>query len=160
AARTKIFAVGVGSAVTGADSVARLQGISGPDRFPATAFGTADYMLVTNFGDLEDELAKLAGAICGSSASAAKPLDPDGDGAFDDDPTGWRFEGSLTGATTWVLPSAGDASTPKSIVVDSSGVAGFQWRLPNETATATFSFTEDVQQGFRVVDVNCSGAGS
>jgi hypothetical protein len=156
---TKIFAVGVGSALNNADSRDRIIGISGSDAYPATEFGKADYTLVTKFDDLKAALAGIAKKLCESSVAVTKRVDSNGDGQFDDDPTGWRFDATLTGAKDWKLPSADPASVGKSVTVGPNGVATFQWTL-TEGASATFKFTEQPKDKFRFIDLTCAGSGT
>ena len=142
---TKIFAVGVGAALNN-----RLpephQGHLGQRRVSGDSFATADFTLVTQFSALKDALAKIAKKLCESSVAVTKKVDSDGDGQFDDEPTGWRFDATLTGAQSWKLPSTGPASTGKSVTVESNGVATFQWTLA-EGASATFTFSEERAAG-------------
>ena len=68
-AGSHILMVGVGAAiaVTGGEaSRERLRAVSGPDLFPGAAFGSADYMLVTNFSDLAKALEDIAAELCRS----------------------------------------------------------------------------------------------
>ena len=156
---TKIFAVGVGSALSSTDSRNRIKGISGPDEYPATDFQHADFTLVTQFSALKDALAQIAKKLCESSVAVTKKVDSDGDGRFDDDPTGWQFDATLTGAKDWKLPSAGPASAGKFVKVGSNGVATFQWTLA-EGAAATFQFTEQSKPNFRLIATACTGSGT
>src|SRR5262249_4460229 len=89
---SKMFVMGVGAAVTGAASAARLTAISGFDRYPQADFGTADYTLISNFADLIDALKKVATEMCQSSVTVTKLVDQvDGHGY--QPAGGWTFTG-------------------------------------------------------------------
>ena len=90
-----IFAIGVGAAVTKPTSAARLTAVSGPNQYPATAFESADYTLVTNFADLADQLRQIATALCSSSVTVTKQVD-EADGNGYRVASGWSFTTSLT----------------------------------------------------------------
>ena len=115
-AGSHILMVGVGAALTGEESRDRLRAVSGPDQFPAAAFGSADYMLVTNFSDLAKALEDIAAELCRSSVSVTKRVDSDSDGVFDNDAFGWKFRGNLVlsaGSYAWINPP-GDAASARS----------------------------------------------
>ena len=69
---THVFALGVGAAVTKPDSADRLTAISGPDEYPGTPFGEADYTLVQNFDDLAKSLRQIAIELCEASVTVTK----------------------------------------------------------------------------------------
>ena len=103
---THVFALGVGAAVTKADSADRLTAISGPDEYPGTPFGEADYTLVQNFDDLAKSLRQIAIELCEASVTVTKYVD-EGDGQYEPDP-GWTFTADVTmseGDYRWLQPA-------------------------------------------------------
>jgi uncharacterized repeat protein (TIGR01451 family) len=87
-----------------------------------------------------------------------KKVDSNGDGQFTDDPSDWTFSGTLTTSAshTWVQPAGatGDTAVDKT---DNEGFVNFKWNAGQ--ASASFSFHENVKDGFRMVSVGCDPSG-
>ncbi|HWK25246.1 MAG TPA: VWA domain-containing protein [Solirubrobacter sp.] len=152
-----VFALGVGSAVTGPESAARLTAISGFDEYPSRPFGTADYTLVKDFSSLQAALRVMVTELCQSSVTVTKLVD-EGDGVFRPD-AGWRFTASLAvsaGDYEWLQPAPPPAHGPTSEVTDDSGVARFQWSTTSSAARSTLTLAEDVAPGYAFVDAQCT----
>ena len=168
-AGSHILMIGVGAALAagGEASRNRLRAVSGPDEFPATALGSADYMLVTNFTALAAALKDVAAALCKSSVSVTKRVDSDSDGKFDNDASDWQLSGTVAmsaGVYKWISPPPPPATGPRTITTTLTGVASFQWNPSNANATATFTLLneealdEEIRDDYRLVDVTCTKA--
>jgi uncharacterized repeat protein (TIGR01451 family) len=155
---TKIFGVGVGSALNNSSSQDRLKKISGPNVATGDDVSNADVIFVQDFGALAAKLTSIAKAMCGSSVTITKKVDSDGDGQFDDDPSGWTITGTLSAPShTWVQPdnATGDQAVEQT---NADGYATFKWNAGQ--ATASFSFQETLKDDFRMVGVGCSPSGN
>ena len=157
-----IFAIGVGAAVTTPSSAARLTAISGPHQYPDTAFGSADYTLVTDFADLEASLRQIATELCQASVTLTKQVDEaDGNGYRPEG--GWTFTTSVDmseGSYTWVLPTPPPSTGPTTATTNADGVATFQWNPSNADATSTATFNEALKPDYEFVDAVCTKSGS
>ncbi len=154
---THVFALGVGAAVTKADSADRLTAISGPDEYPGTPFGEADYTLVQNFDDLAKSLRQIAIELCEASVTVTKYVD-EGDGQYEPDP-GWTFTADVTmsaGDYRWLQPAPPPETGETSAVTNDDGVAVFQWKPSDATASSTVDLSEELQAGYQFVDATCS----
>jgi hypothetical protein len=152
-----VFAIGVGTAVTKPASARRLTAISGFDSYPGTAFEAADYTLVQNFDDLAAALRKIAVALCEASVTITKLVD-EGDGVFRPDP-GWEFSASVSmkaGTYTWVQPAPPPEQGERTQTTDEDGIATFQWKPTDSTATSTVTISETVTAGYAFVDATCA----
>ena len=89
----KIFGVGVGSALNNSDSQNRLKKITGTKVATGDSVADADVIFVQDFGALAAKLASIAREMCRSSVTITKKVDADGDGQFDDDPSGGASRG-------------------------------------------------------------------
>ena len=151
-----VFAVGVGAAVTRPTSARRLTAISGFDQFPGVDFSKADYTLVENFDNLEAALRAIATELCQASVTVTKVVD-EGDGKYRPDP-GWKFTATVStdpGDFTWVQPSTGTGSS-RSVYTGDDGVATFQWKPQDPSATSTVKLDEVVKPGYQFVDATCT----
>jgi uncharacterized repeat protein (TIGR01451 family) len=151
-----VFAIGVGAAVTKPASASRLTAISGFDSFPDTAFGAADYTLVQDFDDLAAALRQIAVALCEASVTITKLVD-EGDGVFRPDP-GWEFSASVSmsaGRYAWVQPAPPPGTGERTQLSNEDGVATFQWKPTDATATSTATVSETLQPGYAFVDATC-----
>ena len=154
---THVFALGVGAAVTKADSADRLTAISGPDEYPGTPFGEADYTLVQNFDDLAKSLRQIAIELCEASVTVTKYVD-EGDGQYEPDP-GWTFTADVTmsaGDYRWLQPAPPPETGETSAVTNDDGVAVFQWKPSDATASSTVDLSEELQAGYQFVDATCN----
>jgi uncharacterized repeat protein (TIGR01451 family) len=150
-----ILALGVGAAVTQEASARRLTAISGFEQAPPADFSTADFTLVRNFDLLAAALRRIAVELCQSSVTVTKLVD-EGDGIYRPDP-GWSFTTTVstsTGDFTWLLPTPGTGDS-RTAVTDTDGVASFQWKPSNATATSTVTVEEQLKPGFDFVDIAC-----
>ena len=153
-----VIAMGVGAAVTDAKSARRLTAISGFDKYPTpqSDLGKADYTLVENFGDLAKALREFAVALCKSSVSVTKLVD-EGDGIFRPDPD-WEITATVTpssGSYTWVQPAPPPETGRVTVVTGNAGVAAFQWKPSDPTATSKVSIQEEVRPGYEPVGWEC-----
>ncbi len=152
-----VFAIGVGAAVTKPSSARRLTAISGFDQFPGTSFSEADYTLVKDFADLAAALRKIATELCEASVTVTKVVD-EGDGTYKPDP-GWKFTATVStnrGDYRWVQPAPPPDTGPRSEYTDDDGVAKFQWKPSDSTATSTVTLDEAVKPGYEFVDATCT----
>ena len=150
-----VLALGVGAAVTQEASAQRLTAISGFDQAPPADFSAADYTLVRNFDLLAAALRRIAVELCRSSVTVTKLVD-EGDGVYRPDP-GWSFTTTVstsTGGFTWLLPTPGTGDS-RTAVTDTDGVASFQWKPSDATATSTVTVEEQLKPGFDFVDIAC-----
>ena len=159
--KSHVFALGVGAAVTQPASERRLTAISGFDKYPApqSDFSQADYTLVQNFNDLAAALRKIATELCSGSVTITKLVDEKGDGRVYAPTGGWTFNADLavsTGSYTWVQPPPPPDRGPRSQTTGDDGVATFQWKPTNSTATSTVTLGEVTQPGYRFVDAACA----
>jgi uncharacterized repeat protein (TIGR01451 family) len=152
-----VFAVGVGAAVTKPTSARRLTAISGFDQLPPTSFSDADYTLVENFDDLAAALRKVATELCQASVTVTKVVD-EGDGKYKPDP-GWKFTAKVStdpGGYKWLQPAPPPDTGPRSEYTDDDGVAKFQWKPEDSTATSTVTLDEDLKPGYEFVSATCT----
>jgi uncharacterized repeat protein (TIGR01451 family) len=151
-----VFAMGVGEAVTKETSARRLTAISGFDQFPATPLEQADYTLVSDFDDLAKALRQIATELCQASITVTKLVD-EGDGTYRPD-SGWTFTATVStdrGSYKWVQPAPPPNTGPRSRTTNVDGIATFQWKPEDSTATSTVSLDEDLQPGYQFVDAVC-----
>jgi uncharacterized repeat protein (TIGR01451 family) len=150
-----VLALGVGAAVTQEASERRLTAISGFDQAPPADFSMADYTLVRNFDLLAAALRRIAVELCQSSVTVTKYVD-EGDRVYRPDP-GWSFTTTVstsTGGFTWLLPTPGTGDS-RTAVTDTDGVASFQWKPSDATATSAVTVEEQLKPGFDFVDIAC-----
>jgi uncharacterized repeat protein (TIGR01451 family) len=152
---SRVFALGVGAAVTTPTSARRLTAISGFDRYPATPFKNADYTLVREFDQLAQALREIVAELCGAGISVTKYVDQ-GDGNYVAD-NGWDFTAtvSVQGGFSWIRPAdaTGESATA---TTDDGGIARFLWRPTNVEATSTVEVVDErTDPGYTYVSSNC-----
>ena len=157
AQKSHVFALGVGQAVTKPTSARRLTAISGFDQYPETGFDKADYTLVEDFDDLAKALRAIALELCQASVTVTKMVD-EGDGVFRPDPE-WEFTATVStspGSYAWLQPAPPPETGARSKTTNKDGVATFQWKPQNATATSTVTLQEKPKAGYAFVDANCT----
>jgi uncharacterized repeat protein (TIGR01451 family) len=152
---SRVFAIGVGSAVDDAASESRLTAVSGPNEFnPGDDFTRSDYTTVS-FDELEDSLTGIVARLCGSSLTITKYERAANADAWLEAP-GWRFIAGLrTTGHIWLTPSAAGTGRTASLVTNNDGVAGFQWRLTEGGESRIRVIRERSKPGFRFVLARC-----
>ena len=124
---------------------------------PQTDLGKADYTLIQDFDDLAAALRTFAVALCKASVSVTKLVD-EGDGIYRPDP-GWNVTATVStspGSYSWVTPPTNPTTPgPRTQVTDDDGVATFQWKPDEPTATSTVSVQEESRPGYEPVDWFC-----
>lgn len=150
---SRVFAIGVGSAVDNPESAARLQRVSGPvEGANPTA---ADYTLVTDFAGLRAELAGIVARLCGSSLIVTKYTSEDHGGPWERSP-GWKFTATLDTPHTWLEPPGAGKSHTATLTTDEDGAAAFHWRLPAAETTAELGVTKEAAKpGLNFVLAEC-----
>jgi uncharacterized repeat protein (TIGR01451 family) len=170
---SRVFAIGVGPAVTGAnsaDSAARLTAVSGNTKFvlgtPDTDLDEtdelprADYTLVTEFEALAERLESIVRAVCSPSVTITKWVSPTGaPGSFVKGGPGWQFTGNLTVAPPgheWLTPPAepGDAPVVPA-ETDNYGLAAFQWQITDDDARSTLRVQETAKENYSFLSAEC-----
>jgi uncharacterized repeat protein (TIGR01451 family) len=154
---SRVFAVGVGPAMSNASSEARLTAISGNKKGPDPV--THDYTLDHNFDELPGTLANVATALCGGSVTVTKWTSPPGGTDYTRDNPDWEFTGKLTvskGSHKWVEPTVTPpgASEAKA-TTDEDGKAMFKWSLNNAQAISTLDVTETTREHYQPVKAEC-----
>ena len=106
-----MFAIGVGAALSNANSRVRLRAISGPKAFPEHPLLESDYTAISDFRQLEEALATIGRALCSVRVRVTKLVDEQGDGTYAP-ANGWNFDGTVTVAGTpnyrWLVPGHRD----------------------------------------------------
>jgi hypothetical protein len=165
----RIFALGVGAAVSNAGSLTRLQSISGTTEFNGSnSFADSDYVLVDNFEDLEPALAQIAAALCSVRLHVVKQVDElDGNGFRP--ANGWDFTGTVTvsGGTPnsfkWLAPGTVEGppvanrsrTAATTTVRGSKGRLDFVWLPSPLTLTSDIVVEEELQPGYEFVSAAC-----
>jgi uncharacterized repeat protein (TIGR01451 family) len=150
-----ILALGVGAAVTTETSARRLTAVSGFHKIPPADLSTGDYTLVTDFDELAAALRKIAVELCQASVTVTKLVDK-GDGVYRED-SGWKFTTTVStdpGGFTWVQPGSATGASGSATTSD-AGIATFQWKPENSTATSTATVEEEPRPNFDFVDATC-----
>ncbi len=169
-AKTRIFALGVGAAVSNAGSLTRLQAISGPTEFTgASSLADSDYALVDNFDNLGPALATIAASLCSVRVHVVKQVDElDGDGY--QPANGWNFTGTVTvsGAAgnsfKWLAPGGVDGppaaipsrSAATTTVRGSDGRLDFIWLPAPTTLTSEIVVDETLKPGYELFSAACA----
>jgi hypothetical protein len=116
-------------------------------------------MVVTSFSGLATTLQQIVTALCQSSVTITKLLDP-GTG-FYAAASGWQFSASAkfpspSGSNfTWVLPSAGSGTQSVFGATGSNGTLTFQLKPNTGTGTSSITIYESQQAGYSFVSVTC-----
>lgn len=156
-----ILAVGVGSSLDNNESRNRLKAISGNDVYSSGTLdlSTTDVMVVTSFSGLATSLQQIVTALCQSSVTITKLLDP-GTGVYAA-ASGWQFSASAkfpapNGTNfSWVLPSVGTGSQSVFGATGTNGTLTFQLKPNAGTGTSTLTIYESQQAGYSFVSVTC-----
>jgi uncharacterized repeat protein (TIGR01451 family) len=165
---SRVFALGVGPAVTGGASEARLTAISGNTRFvlgtpgedETDNFRAADYTVVTEFADLAERLEEIVRQLCSPSMTITKWVSPTGaPNSFVNGGPGWQFTGNLTvnpPGHDWVQPTV-DPPTAQSAVAEtnSDGLAAFKWQITDDEALSTLEVQETPRPPHSFISANC-----
>lgn len=157
-----ILAAGVGNALANSTSEGRLQAISGDQEYPSpqSNLRDADYLLVTDFQELEDELRNLTtelAASCTASVDVTKMVD-EADGNGYQPASGWVFEAEVSassGTLEWIEPGPATPATPRIAFTGGAGDAHFEWRTIDSSATSSVTIAETMQTGYEFVSVSC-----
>ncbi len=156
-----ILTVGVGNGLSGTASQNRLKSISGDDVYSSGTLdiSTVDAMIVSDFSGLAAALQQVVTALCQSSVTITKLLDP-GTGVYAP-ASGWQFSANArfpqpSGTNfSWVLPSAANGSQTVFASTGSNGTATFQWKPNAGSGSSTITFSEAQQTGYAFVSVTC-----
>lgn len=154
-AGTRIFAIGVGTAVGTPAHAENIKAISGTTEFNGSNFAMADYALIENFNDLKSEMTGIVASLCGSRLIITKSvLDHSGETV---EASGWNFTATLdpTPGHTWLAPAGAGTEHSASLTTDANGTVDFQWRLDAE-GTARLGVTHETEKsGFHFVLAQC-----
>ena len=153
---SRIFAIGVGAALSSADSVGRLTAISGDRQFPSPDgnFFTADYTLNHDFTQFEQALSTIVSRLCGSSLEITKQV-PDHTGDMVA-VSGWRFTATLVSQThTWLIPEGFGSQASAHNTTGDNGVAAFHWTLDTPGTAHLRGAHETPQNGYHFVSAQC-----
>lgn len=153
---SRVFAIGVGAAVSGQASQDRLTAISGPTRLGSHNFRDADY-IVDSFEHLGETLRDIVTQQCASSLIVSKVVNtPDGEQISGGE--GWRFDGHLTvagGTHVWIEPHPGSTAATVTQTTDEFGVAPFKWTPQPATASSTLRVTPHELPGYSLDHTTC-----
>ncbi|HTU87380.1 MAG TPA: VWA domain-containing protein [Solirubrobacteraceae bacterium] len=155
-AASRVFAIGVGAAVSGVGSISRLTAVSGPHE--GTDVEDSDYTTLADFQDLENKLKAIVAGLCGGSLTITKyELAPDGSRAT---AAGWTFTATLTPPPNheWLTPSVGTSSSA-SLTTATNGEAEFHWKLTTVGDARLSVVREDSKPGFELVLAQCTVVG-
>lgn len=163
ARQSRIFAMGVGAAVSDTNSQQRLQWISGHSEFgtgpnPNPDFATSDWTRVSDFTALKTALTGIVASLCGSRLIINKKvLDHNGNPVS---ASGWSFTAHVNSpGHTWLAPARADNGSTTgpsaTLTTGADGRVEFQWRL-HTASTATVSVTHEKEKnGFHFVSAQC-----
>ena len=171
-----VFAIGVGAALTNANSKVRLRAISGPKAFPEHPLLESDYTVVSDFRQLEEALATIGRALCSVRARVTKLVDEEGDGTYAP-ANAWKFDGTVTVSGTpaapdsyrWLVPgtetgppSGGNTRTATTAddFTGDPGRAAFVWKPSPTTRTSQIRLADLGKTGYHFVSVSCSKNGN
>ncbi|HUA49074.1 MAG TPA: VWA domain-containing protein [Solirubrobacteraceae bacterium] len=159
-ARTRVFAIGVGEAVSNEASKSRLTAVSGPTEFtgipPHDVFTTSDWTTV-DFDQLKDKLTGIVGELCEGSLTITKwESTPNGTGWIQAPARDWEFAATLMAAHghRWLHPSIGDGN-PARLFTDSHGTARFEWELTHPEESTLTVVRENSKPDFNFVYAVC-----
>ncbi|HTX11850.1 MAG TPA: VWA domain-containing protein [Solirubrobacteraceae bacterium] len=156
---TRVFAIGVGEAVSNEASKSRLTAVSGPAEFTGTPphdhVATSDWTTV-DFDQLKDKLGEIVGELCEGSLTVIKwDSTPNGPGWSEARAGEWRFTATLTtSGHRWVHPDVGSVDSA-SLVTDNDGTARFEWELTHPEAAMLSVVRENSKPGYDLVDAQC-----
>ncbi|GAA1953101.1 DUF7507 domain-containing protein [Microbacterium deminutum] len=139
AAKGRVLAIGVGSALQNQASVDRLTKISGPNVARSIAdfdVETTDVALIPDFDDLAQAVRALVLDLCSPSLTIRKFAQSATDASYQPVP-GWDMTvtPTVSGGFDWVLP-AGATPPSATVTTGSAGFAQFQWEPTNADATS------------------------
>lgn len=169
--RSRVFAIGVGPAVTNTESAARLTAISGDTGFVLPAalrrrlrqtddFTRADYTLVSQFDQLGAKLESIVRELCSPSVTVTKWVSPTGEpSTFVNGGPGWQFGATLTvepGDHEWVEPRV-DPANASSVATqtDEDGRTAFKWQTVDGDARSLLGVQETVKPDYTFVRSTC-----
>lgn len=124
---TKVIALGIGNNL----DTANLQAIS-----------SVSDVITSDFATLAADLAELASELCGGTITITKLIDADGKANTTND---------RTPAQNWQFDINGTPSNPAPQMTDVNGST-----TPQDVDPGTYSITETLQPGYKVLDVDCS----
>ncbi len=156
-----ILTVGVGSSLDNTSSRNRLKAISGNEVYSSGTLdlSSIDVMLVTNFSGLATALQQIVTALCQSSVTITKLLDP-GTGVYAA-ASGWQFSASgifpqPSGTSfTWLLPSTAAGTQTVFGATGPNGTITFQLKPTSSNGTSSITISEAQQAGYAFESVVC-----
>ena len=161
--QTRIFAVGVGKALSDEGSLIRLQAISGPTEFTGTnSLSSSDYIRVPALASGQEALQQLADQLCAARMHVTDEVD-EGNGAGFEAANGWDFTGTVSvGAADplsfrWLTPgveegppaSSASRTAATSNVLGEDGRLDFAWAPSPVTLTSSFVLEERAARWLR-----------
>ena len=156
-----IYALGVGNALTQADAVTRLKGVSG--NTSGSNIATDDYSIVADFSNLQQTLKDLADQLCSREIRIVKQVDENGDGTFNEDPNvDFDFNVTVTtsaGDVKWLVPGPTTEASPstKTVTINGSGESTLRFTGATPGATVSATVTEQaLPAGYEQVGGNCT----
>lgn len=151
---SRVFAIGVGAAVSSPASVSRLTAVSGTRE--GIDIEHSDYTLLDHFAELEAKLKAIVAGLCGGTLTITKydygrPGQPV-------EASGWTFKATLTPppAHEWLVPTGSPAFRPSaSVTTGADGEAEFLWKLVGPGDARVSVVTEAAKPGFHLVLAQC-----
>jgi hypothetical protein len=169
-----LFVLGVGEGLTSASSQIRLRAISGPNRYSAAhAFADSDYLLLTDFHELETALSQISTAVCSVRVQVTKLVDEDANGTYVPQ-NSWNFDGTVTvsggspDSYRWLTPgtqvgppSGGNTRTgTTATTLGEDGRTSFAWLPSPSTLSSTIELTDTGRTDYHFVSVSCAENGT
>ena len=152
---SRVFAIGVGAAVSSPASVSRLTAVSGTRE--GIDVEHSDYTLLDHFAELEAKLKAIVAGLCGGTLNITK-YDYGRPGQFVE-ASGWTFKATLTPPPTheWLVPNEGlpPRRPSASVTTGSDGEAEFLWKLLGPGDARLSVVTEEPKPGFHLVLAQC-----
>ena len=140
---SRVFALGVGAAVTTPTSARRLTAISGFDRYPGTPFKNADYTLVKEFDRAGGRRSARSSPNSAARGSVSRSTSTRATGST------WRMADgtsprrvSVPGGFSWILPATATGESATATTGD-GGIARFLWRPNDLEATSTVDVVDE-----------------
>ncbi len=146
-----VLALGVGAAVTKPASAQRLTAVSGFDQYPPEPPSRGRLHPGQGLRRPGQALRDIATELCQASVTVTKLVD-EGDGAYPPD-AGWRFTARcrrVQAATPGCCRPRRHRLGPRSETTNNDGVATFQWKPTNVSATSTVTLDEMREPRVRV----------